>query len=169
MAKTFIISARQIQLIQRNIFDNASIRRVAIAINTNSAFTVSFTEKHFWYQQFDFRQVRILRRGQLGVDFDTANNCRLYLTTMNAMSFEDDIPSIPIDDFKDHYALVFELTSMQDVAENCHYPVLVGEPLKLELNFTQPLENVTELNVLCERNSLVVVYKFGVVEKNVLK
>ena len=27
------------------------------------------------------------------------------------MNFQDDIPSIPIDDFKDHYVLVFDLTS----------------------------------------------------------
>ena len=47
---------------------------------------------------------------------------------MKAMNFQDDIPSIPIDDFKDHYVLVFDLTSMQDATENCHYPELVGEP-----------------------------------------
>ena len=46
------------------------------------------------------------------------------------MKFQDDVPSIPIDDFKDHYVLVFDLTSMQDDTENCHYPELVGEPLR---------------------------------------
>ena len=130
-------------------------------------FTGSFTENPFWYQQFDLRQIRILRGGQPIVDFDTADNCRLYVTSMKAMNFEDDIPSIPIDDFKDHYVLVFDLTSMQDATENCHYPELVGEPLRLELNFTKPLENVTELVVLGERMSSVAVDKFGVVGKNV--
>ena len=89
-------------------------------MNTNSAFTGSFTEKPFWYQQFDLRQIRIHRGGQPIVDFDTADNCRLYVTTMKAVNFQDDIPSIPFDDFKDHYALVFDLTSMQDATENCH-------------------------------------------------
>ena len=65
LAKTFIIPARQNQFIQGNIFNNAPIRRVAIAINTNSAFTGSFTENPFWYQQFDHRQIRILRGGHL--------------------------------------------------------------------------------------------------------
>ena len=100
LAKTFIIPARQNQFIQENILNNAPIRRIAIAMNTNSAFTGSFTENPFWHQQFDLRQVRILRVGQPIVDFDTANNCRLYVTTMKAMNFQDDIPSIPIDDFK---------------------------------------------------------------------
>ena len=43
LAKTIIIPARQNQLIQEKIFNNAPIRRVAIAMNTNSAFTGSFT------------------------------------------------------------------------------------------------------------------------------
>ena len=167
LAKTFIIPARQNQFIQENIFNNAPIRRVAIAMNTNSAFIGSFTEKPFWYQQFDLRQIRILRGGQPIVDFDTADNCRLYATNMKAMNFQDDFPSKPIDHFKDHYVLVFDLTSMQDATENIHYPELVGEPLRLELNFTNPLENVTELIVLGERMSSVAVDKFGVVRKNV--
>ena len=167
LAKTFIIPARQDQSIQENIFNNAPIRRIAIAMNTNSAFTGSFTENPLWYQQFDLREIRILRGGQPIADFDTADNCRLYVTTMKPMNFQDDIPSIPIDDFRDHYVLVFDLTSMQDATEYCHYPELVGERLRLELNFTNPLENVTELIVLGERMPSVAVDKFGVVGKNV--
>ena len=165
--KTFIVPARQNQFIQENIFNNAPIGRIAIAMNANSAFTGSFTENPFWYQQFDLRKIRILRGGQPMADYDAADNCRLYVTTMKAMNFRDDIPSIPIDDFKDHYVLVFDLTSMQYATENCHYPELVGEPLRLELNFTNPLENVTELIVLGEGMSSVAVDKFGVVGKNV--
>ena len=83
------------------------------------------------------------------------------------MNLQDYIPSIPIDNFKDHYVLVFDLTSMQDATENCHYPELVGEPLRLGLNFTFPLEQVTELVVLGERMSLVAIDKFGLVGENI--
>ena len=169
LEKTFSIPARQNQFIQKNIFNYAPIRRVAIAMNTDSAFTGSFTGNPFWYQHFDLRQIRILRGGQPIVDFDTADNFRLDVTTMKAMNFQDDINSIPIDDFKDQYVLVFELTSMQDAAENCHFPELAGEPLGLKLNFTHPPENVTELIVLGERRSSVSVKQFGVVGKNVQK
>ena len=92
--------------------NNAPVRRIAIAMNKNSAFTGSYTENPFWYQQFELRKIRILRGGQPIVDFDAADNCRLYVTTMKAMNFQDDIPSIPIDNFKDQYVLVFDLTSM---------------------------------------------------------
>ena len=63
LAKTFIIPARQNQFIQEIIFNIAPVRRIAIAMNTNSAFTGSYTENPFRYQQFDLRKIRILRGG----------------------------------------------------------------------------------------------------------
>ena len=45
LAKTFIITARQNKFIQENIFINAPIRRIAIALNTNSAFYWLFYRK----------------------------------------------------------------------------------------------------------------------------
>ena len=151
LAKTFIIPARPKQAAHGNIFINAPVRQIAIAMNTSSAFIGSNTEIPFWYQQFELRQIRILRRGQPIVDFDAVHNCRLYVTTFKAMNFQGDIPSIPIDNFKDRYVLVFDLTSMQGATEKCNYPEIVGEPLRLELNSTFPPEHVTELIVLGER------------------
>ena len=63
LAKTFIIPATQNQFIQENFFNIAPIQRVAIEMNLNSAFTGSFIVNPFWYQQFDLRQIRILREG----------------------------------------------------------------------------------------------------------
>ena len=147
----FIIPARENQFIQENIFNNAPAHRIAIAMNTNSAFTGSYTKNPIWYQQFELRQIRILKGCQPYVDFDCADNCCLYVTTIKAMNFQDGIHSLPEDNSKDHFVLVFDLTSMQDATENCHYPEQVGEPLRLELNFTFPLEHVTQLIVLGER------------------
>ena len=47
LAKTCIIPARQNQFIQKNIFNNAPVRPIAIALNTNSAFTGSYTGNLF--------------------------------------------------------------------------------------------------------------------------
>ena len=133
--KIFNIPATQNRFIQENILTYAPVRRIAIAMSTNSAFTGSYNEKHFWYQQFDFENFRRLRGCQPIVDIDAADNCRRNVTTMKVVNLRDAIPSLPIDNFKDHYVLVFEMTSMQDAAEKCHYPELVGEPLRLDLNF----------------------------------
>ena len=55
---------------------------------------------------------------------------------------------------------------MQDATEHCHYPELIGEPLRLELYFSSLLEIVTEVIVLGEAMSSVAVDKFRVVGKN---
>ena len=83
------------------------------------------------------------------------------------MNFQDDTTSIPIDDFKNHFVMVFNLTSLQDATENSHYPELVDGRLWLELNFAFLPKYFTELIVLGERISLIAVDKFGVVGKNI--
>ena len=165
-AKTYIIPARQTQFFQENVFNNPPIRPIAKAMNSKSAFTGSFAQNPFWYQQFHLRDIIIFRGGQLIVHHDTTDNCRLYIITIQAMIFQEDIPSIPIHNFKAHYVPVLDLTSMQDATEHCHYPKLIGEPLRLELYFSSPLENVTEGIVWGERMSSDAVDKFGVVGKN---
>ena len=166
LAKTCIIPARQNQFILENIFNNAPIRRKVIAMNSNSGFTGSFADNPFWYQQFNLRDIRIFRGGQLIVNHDTTDNCRLYVTTMKGMNFQDDFPSIPVDNFKNHYVLVFDLTSVRDATEHCQYPELIGEPLRLELCFSLTLEIVREVILFGERMSSVAIDKFRVVGRN---
>ena len=55
--------------------------------------------------------------------------------------------------------LVFDLTSIQDRVEKSHYPELVGEPLRVNINFF-PLEKVTEPIVVGERWSSISVVFF---------
>ena len=57
LAKTFFIPARQNQFIQENIFNYAPVRRIAIAVNINSASTVSYTKGPFWCHHFDHIQI----------------------------------------------------------------------------------------------------------------
>ena len=95
---------------------------------TQTLYSADHTLKSVHYQQFDLRQKRILRGSQPIVKSDADDNCRLHVTTMKGLTFLDEMSSIPIDDSKDHYVLVVNLTSTQDAIENCQYPELVGEP-----------------------------------------
>ena len=70
-----------------------------------------------------------------------------------------------MEDFQSHYILVFDLTSLQDAAEQLQYPELKGESLRLEIFFQFPLEQVTEVIVLGERLSNVQIDKFRTVAK----
>ena len=62
---------------------------------------------------------------------------------------------------------MFDFFSRQGGKENCHNPELIGEPLKVEVNTTVPVEHLTALIVLGERNSSGAPEKFGVFGKNV--
>ena len=137
LANTFIIPARQNQLFKENILNNDPARRNAFAMNTVSAFTVSYAENQFRYQQIDLRQIRILRSGQPTVDFDAADICCLILAIMKAINLQGDILSVTIDKFKNHYVSLFDLVSMQDATENFLHPGLVRKPL--EINSAFPL------------------------------
>ena len=86
LAKTFFIPSRQNLFIQENISTNAPLRRIAIAMITNSALTGSYTENPFLFQHSDLRIFRILRGDQTLVEFDTPNNCDLNVTTLKAMN-----------------------------------------------------------------------------------
>ena len=46
--------------------------------------------------------------------FEVGDKGRFCVATIEAMNFQNDILSIPIDNFKDHYVLVFDMTSIQD-------------------------------------------------------
>ena len=69
LAETFIISVRQNQFIEENIFNDPPVSRIGFGVNINSAFTGSFTESPFRYQQIDLRQTGTVRRFQPIVDF----------------------------------------------------------------------------------------------------
>ena len=103
IARTFIIPSRQNQFIQENIFNNAPIRRVVVAMNTNSAVAGSFQENRFNYQQFHLRELRNIRGGRAVVSLDTTSPCRRpYLTTMKAIQFNEGFPALPMEDFQNH-------------------------------------------------------------------
>ena len=136
-------------------------------MNTNSAVAGFCYENSFNYQQSHLRELRIIRGGRAIISLDTTSPCRPSVTTMKAMQFNEDFPALPVEDFQTHCVLVFDLTSLQDAAEQLHHPELSGESLRLEVCFQFPLEQVTEVIVVGEKLSNVQNDKFGTVTENV--
>ena len=152
---------------QENFLNFAVVLRIAVAMNKQAAFAGSYNEIPFCLQQFGFGQYGKLSRRQRVVDFHAAHTCCLHVTTMEAVNFQDDILSNPVENSKDYFVLVFDLTSMQDATEKIHYAELVGETVRLEIKLTFPIEHVTEVTVLGECMSPVADDKFGDAEKNI--
>ena len=167
VAETVINPRRQNQFLQKEILNNAPVRRIAFATNAISVFTRFYTENHFLYKKLAHRQIKPIGDEQLVVDFEAADNCHLYATTTKAMNLQYDISPFPAFNYREGCVLVFERTSMQVATEKFQLPDLVGGPLTLEFIFASLLENVTQLFVLEERKPSVNVEKFGVLGKNV--
>ena len=53
LAKTFLIPVRQNPFILENVFNNAPLRRIVIALNTNSAFTGCLLKTHSGISNLD--------------------------------------------------------------------------------------------------------------------
>ena len=166
LSKTFIIPNNQNQFIHENIFNNAPIRRIAIAMNTNTAFTGTLGTNPFHYRKFDLREVRIVRGNQVIVRMDTRNIVQTYVTTMKALKFEDDGPNIPLSEYENHFVQVFDLTSTQEANVQMYYPDVVAASLRLELFFQTTLTETIEVIVLGERLSTIYLDKSGTVVKN---
>ena len=58
IARTFIIPSRLNQFMQEIIFNNAPMRRIAVAMNTNSDLAGCYHKNYFNYQQFYLRELR---------------------------------------------------------------------------------------------------------------
>ena len=114
-------------------------------MNTSSSIEGSFHENSFNYQQFHLRELINIRSGRAIVSSDTISPCRPYVTPMKAMHLNEDFPALPMEGFQNHCILDFDLTSLQDAAEQLHYPELNGESLRLEMFFQFSLEPVTEV------------------------
>ena len=103
--------------------------------------------------------------GEPIIDFDASDNCRLYDRTMEALTSKDEGPSISFDKLKDNCVLLFASTSIQKTTDKSFHPELVGEPVRLQLNFNFPPTDFYVLIVLVERLPSVAVAEIGVVEK----
>ena len=124
-------------------------------------------KKPFSYQQFHLRELRNIRGRRSNVSFDTNSPCCPYVTALKARQFNKNFPALPIEDFQNHSILVFNLTSLQDAAEQLHYPDFCGESLNLEMFFQFPLDQVTEVIVLGERLSNIQIEQLRTVAKKV--
>lgn len=166
LGKTFIIPSGQNQFIQENIFNNAPIRRLAWAMNLNTAFTGDRTLNPFHYRKFGLREIKIVRGNQVVYHVNYNNNSRAYITTMEALKYNDDGPAVAYDDYDNHFVNVCDLTSMQEANVQMYYPDVVASSLRIELYFNANLENTVELVIFGERLSTILINDTGAVTKN---
>lgn len=164
--KTFIIPQNQNQFIKENIFNNDPIRRLAIAMNTNTAFAGSLDTNPYFYKKFGLREVKIFRGGIPIVTQKTSSNVFPYFNTIKSLNFSSDGPNIPLSDYENHFIMVFDLTSTQEASTEIYYPELVGSNIRIELYFDKATEESVEVLFLGEKLTTILIDNQGKVLKD---
>ena len=85
---------------------------------------------------------------------------------MRALKFDQDGPNVKINEFEDHYCLVFDLTSTQQSDLMTFYQDVVAASLRLELFFKEDLKETIEVIIAGEKLSTIFIDKEGTVTKN---
>ena len=85
----------------------------------------------------------------------------------NALNLQNDTPTNLCENLKNHFFILFNVTSCQDASQIFPKRLLIEETLRLQLNLAPTPEHVTELNALGEQLSLVAVDKFAVFGKKI--
>ena len=168
--KTFVIPGGQQSWKYEDIFSKEPIRRMAIAMNTNTAFAGSNDTNPYHYQKFDLRSITIFRNGTpiVGTPLDTVDDKRLYIQSLTALAFANSGHGINLANFPNHFVMVFDLTSTEEASKEFIHPELTGTRLSIELMFGGNLANPVEILFIGEKESEIYINSDKGVSKNVL-
>lgn len=166
--KTFNVSRGMKSWNHEDIFNREPIRRFALAMTTNSSFLGAKKENPFHFRKFDLDSITVLRNGYpiAGTPLQTDNDKKLYLNSLEALAFTSHGHGIPIDDFPDHYVLVFDLTSTQQASHDYLYPELTNGSISIDLRFAKDIPDSLELFFLGERSSTIYINSARKIRKN---
>ena len=170
LPKTFIIPNGQNSWKHEDVFMREPIRRLAIAMNTNTAFGASNMSNPYHYQKFGMRAITLYRNGipTAGTPLETIDDKRAYLSSLTALAFGRNSHGIPLNGFPHHYVIVFDLTSTLEASQELIHPELTNSSITLEMSFTDNLVNPIEVFLLGEKASTVFINSTRNVSKNVL-
>ena len=170
MPKTFVIPAQQNTWKHEDIFMKEPIRRLAIAMNTNTAFGASNMGNPYNYGKFGLRSITVFRNGIpiVGTPMDTEDVKRAYFKSIQALAYVQSSHDIPLEHYENHFVLVFDLTSTLEASQDFIHPELTNCSITLEMVFDDVLNNPLEIFVLGEKASTVFIDSQRNVSKNAL-
>ena len=168
ITKNYLVQAGTQLWKHEDIFTKEPIRRLIIAMCTSSSFTGTNNENPFHYQKFGLTEVIIYRNGfpTAGTPINTADDKRIYFNSMSALAYVENGHGISLDDFPNHYILVFDLTSTQEATHDFIHPELTNSAISIELKFDAGLTNNIEILCLGEKSSTVYIDSSRNVSKN---
>jgi hypothetical protein len=168
-AKTFIVPAGQSTCVHENVFNNKPIRSIAIAMNNNEDFIGSIESDPFSFKPFGLQRIVLKRNGLTlyDVTMSEGGHVRMFYTTLKSLHFDHDGPGISLDEFiKNHFVMVFDLTSTMQSNTQVYYPELIGGAIRLEMTFKEALKKSVEVLLIGEQLTTLYVKASGEVYKD---
>ena len=124
-SRTFVVPNNQSQFIHESIFNNATIRWIAIAMNTNTASSGTFWTNPFQYRKFDLRELGIVRGNRVIVRMDTRNNVQAIVTTIPKHTFVREWESFRVSVWSDLHTRIL-CPKVLSWCSRCHSQIRTG-------------------------------------------
>ena len=168
--KSFIIPNGQNSWKHEDVFMREPIRRIAIAMNTSAAFGASNRSNPYSYRKFGQRSITIYRNGApiAGTPLETEDLKRAYFNSLSSLAFGTMSHGIPMEEFVNHYVLVFDLTSTLEASHEFIHPELTNSSISVEMSFDNNLVNSVEVFFLGEKASTIFIDSARNISKNVM-
>ena len=145
---------------QEDVFAKEPVRRMILAMSSNTAYLGTNRTNTFHYQKFQLNEIIVNRNGLpiVGTLVSTTDNKRIYYNTLEALDFVfNNSPGISLANYHNHYIRAFDLKSTQEASHDFIHPELTNCTISVELKFDAPLGENVELLFIRERASTVYV------------
>ena len=145
---------------QEDVFAKEPVRRMILAMSSNTAYLRTNRTNPFYYQKNSAKEIIVYRNGLpiAGTPVSTTDNKRMYYNTLEALDFVfNNSHGISLENYHNHYFMVFDLTSNQGASHDFIHPELTNCSISVELKFNAPLGENVELLFMGERESTVYV------------
>ena len=156
---------------QEDVFTKEPVRRMILAMSSNTAYLGTIRTNPFHYQKFQLNEIIVYRNDLIIAVFpvSTTENKTIYYNTLEALDFVfNNSHRISLANYHNHYIMAFDLTSTQEASHEFIHPELTNCTISVELKVNAPLGENVELLFMGERASTVYMRSDRKIAKNTL-
>ena len=138
---SFLITTGTIVYFQDDVFNRAPISKLVLVMVPEQKITGSYKANPFHFDDNDLSSVRVIREGASvgGAPIDNSKyHVKAYFSTMKALGMSMCGNGITLENFANHFAIIFALTADPNLRDSTIRPELTGARLGVELKFKNP-------------------------------
>ena len=159
---SFLITTGTSVYYQDELFNSAPACKLVVVLVPENSFPGTYKSNPFNFEDFDLSSVRVTREGsQVGgtpIDiFFKKSNVRLYHTTMKDLGSSVGGNEITLENFANHFALMFNPAADSNSRDSKIRPELTGAQLGIQFNFKTPTKQPIRVILMAEGRSVALI------------